>query len=107
MIEIKNIFSEIPTDLSQEIFHDIIKNNNFKLEKIISTGQSTPAGQWLEEAQNEWVILLKGSAELLFENNMQKIKLKPGDYLFIPSYTKHRVETTDKEKETIWLALHY
>ena len=106
MIEIKNIFSDLPSELSQEIFQNILNDNNFKIERIISKGQSTPFGQWLEQELNEWVILLQGSAELLFEENMQKIKLRPGDYLFIQSHTKHRVEATDKEKETIWLAFH-
>ncbi len=53
------------------------------------------------------MILLKGSAVLLFKENDDFINLKPGDYINIPRYKEHRVESTDKEVETIWLAIQY
>jgi len=52
------------------------------------------------------VILLKGSAKLLFENDEQII-LSEGAYISIPAHKKHHVEWTDSETETIWLAIFY
>ncbi len=105
-ISIKNIFEKIPASLNEEFYEDIITSGNFKLERIVSEGQSTPENFWYDQDKNEFVILIRGSAELLFEND-EKIKLKPGDYLIIPAHKKHRVLKTDTTQKTFWLALHY
>jgi cupin 2 domain-containing protein len=34
------------------------------------------------------------------------ITLTAGDYLLIPARTRHRVEWTALDKETLWLAVH-
>jgi hypothetical protein len=39
-----------------------------KIERIISQGQASPPGFWYDQAWNEWVIVLKGSATLQFED---------------------------------------
>ena len=57
--------------------------------------------------KNEWVMVLKGSAGLRLENDKEIIKMMPGDYINIPAHCKHRVEWTDPDIETIWLAIHY
>ena len=33
--------------------------------------------------------------------------LKRGDYLHIPAHARHRVEWTDQDGPTIWIAVHY
>jgi cupin 2 domain-containing protein len=33
--------------------------------------------------------------------------MKTGDFINIPAHQKHRVEWTEPEEETIWLAIHY
>ena len=106
-MDLKNIFTEIPNELPTEIFEEIIRNNSFKLERIISKGHTTPKGTWYDQDKNEWVVLLKGSAGLFIEGKKQATALKPGDYIYIPAHVRHRVEWTDPEEETIWLALHF
>ncbi len=103
----RNIFRNIPEKISDEIFEKILENNNVRIERIISKGHSTPKDFWYDQEENEWVILLKGSAEILFKNNSVIIHLKVGDYLNINSHVKHRVEYTDPNIETIWLAVFY
>ncbi len=105
-VDIKNIFSGIKNQSPEEIFETIIKTNQFKIERIISSGQSTDKEKWYDQDVDEWVILLKGSACLLFENNKEVI-MNPGDYINIPAHQKHRVEWTDSNEETIWLVVHY
>ena len=107
MLDGGNIFSKIPTNIPDEIFEDVIVGQTWRVERIISQGHSTPKGTWLCQDINEWVILLKGSAGLLFEDVDELIVLKPGDYVTITAHTKHRVEWTDDTQETIWLAVHY
>ncbi len=101
-----NIFSEIPVDLQDEIFEDIIKTDNLKIERIISNGHTSPKTGWYESEQNEWVIVLKGKAVLSFENS-EDVKLNAGDYINIVAFTKHKVSWTLPNAETIWLAIHY
>lgn len=103
----KNIFSNIQTDLTQEAFEEIIRNKSFKLERIISKGHATPEGEWYDQDKNEWVMLLKGSAGLFIEGEKEARTLQPGDYMYIHAHVRHRVEWTDPEEETIWLALHF
>ncbi len=106
-MKIENIFSEYEISKSHEILETLLKSGNFKLERIISSGQATPKGEWLCQKLNEWVILLSGKAGLSFEDEECILDLFPGDYIHIPANTRHRVEWTNKNQKTIWLALHY
>ncbi len=106
-MELKNIFNRIPKDIPNEIFEEIVSSKRCRIQRIISKGQSTSDGQWYDQDQAEWVILLQGSAGLLFEGSDNLINLQPGDYLHIPANAKHRVEWTDQNQETIWLAVRY
>jgi cupin 2 domain-containing protein len=102
-----NIFSEIPDLVKDEIFETLLKTAHLDLERIISSGQATPPGQWYDQPTDEWVILLKGRAGLLFEGQKEVMVLHPGDYVHILAHQRHRVEWTDGEQKTVWLALHY
>lgn len=102
-----NIFSGIPDQLPEEIFEYILKKENIIIERIISNGHITTAGQWYDQSNDEWVILLQGQAILLFEEHQKRVTLNPGDYLLIPAHTRHSVEWTVPEFSTIWLAIHF
>ena len=106
-MDIKNIFSDIQKHVPDEILENILQTDQFKIERIISRGHSTADGKWYDQDRNEWVMVLKGSAGLLFEGNDKAVIMKTGDYINIPAHRKHRVEWTEPEEETIWLAVHY
>ncbi len=106
-MDIKNIFSNIQNQTPDEILETIIQTHQFKIERIISRGHATTKGEWYNQDKNEWVIVLKGNAGLLFEGDSERVIMKAGDYINIPAHRKHRVEWTDPEEETIWLAVHY
>ena len=100
-----NLF-QLPAKLpNEEIFELLVSANNILIERIISIGQTTPEGEWLEQERDEWVILLQGKAELTYFDHFQ-IQLKAGDYLLIPAHQKHRVSYTSVEPPCIWLAIH-
>ena len=105
-MKIDSIFKNIPEFLPQEIFDVLVKSKDFQLERIVSCGQVTDSG-WLNQDIDEWVILISGAARILFEGESNPIELFSGDYLNIPANTRHRVEWTDPEMKTVWLALHY
>jgi cupin 2 domain-containing protein len=51
------------------------------------------------------VIVLKGSATLRFADEPATRALD--DYVFILARKRHRVEWTDPQQATIWLAVHF
>ena len=50
--------------------------------------------------------LISGSAGLLIEGESEPRILRPGGYVEIPPHARHRVEWTDTDQPTVWLALH-
>jgi cupin 2 domain-containing protein len=107
MCGIKNLFAKIPDFVPQEVIEVLLKTDTFRLERIISHGQATAAGEWLHQVADEWVLLLKGSAGLRFEGDSEMHIMRPGDSLYIPAHLRHRVEWTESAGKTVWLALHY
>jgi cupin 2 domain-containing protein len=101
-----NIFAAIPEQISEELCACIFKRDNVYIERIVSKGHITTAGQWYDQAWDEWVILLQGQATLAYEQDQQTVHLTAGDYLLIPAHTRHRVEWTPPGINTVWLAVH-
>lgn len=106
-MNVGNIFSNIPKAIQDELFETLAETGHCKIERIVSTGHSTPDTYWYNQEKNEWVMILKGSAGLLFEGISETFVMKAGDYVNIPAHSKHRVQWTDPKEETIWLAIHY
>jgi cupin 2 domain-containing protein len=103
----KHFFADIPDELKEELIETILHTYNFRIERIVSKGHRSKEGFWYDQSENEWVILLKGGATLCFENQSQAINMNPGDYLHIEKHVRHRVEWTNPDEETIWLAVYY
>jgi cupin 2 domain-containing protein len=104
---LSNLFAEIPEILSQELFEPLLRTGAFTLERIVSAGHATAPGEWYDQDRDEWVVLLAGSAGLLFEDEAEVRVLHPGDHVLIPARRRHRVEWTESGVKTVWLALHY
>ncbi len=100
-----NLFEDLPGRLPQEVSETLAEAPGVRIERIVSHGQASPDGFWYDQAQNEWVILLKGAAQLRLENEL--VRLKPGDYVNIPAHLQHRVDWTAPDETTVWLAVHY
>ena len=102
-----NLYEKIPEKLPKELFTALVKKNSLKIERIVSRKHITQKGRWYNQDKNEFVLVIKGSAELTFMKNKkhERIKMKKGDYINIPTHLKHRVDKTDKE--TIWLTVFY
>jgi cupin 2 domain-containing protein len=101
-----NLFECLIESASEE-FETLLETGHLKLERIISGGRAAQPGEWYDQDKDEWVVLLKGSAGLSFEDGENTVVMKPGDYIHIPARRRHRVEWTDPTQKTIWLALHF
>lgn len=100
-----NLF-EIPyIPENAEISEALLPDKGILIEKIVSAGQASPPGFWYDQDRDEWVVLLQGLARLEWEDGRMK-DMEPGDWIFIPSHEKHRVDWVSDEKECIWLAVH-
>lgn len=78
------------------------------IERIVSTGQTSPEGFWYDDPREEWVVLLAGAAALEFEaQGSVRHGMLPGDYVHIPPHCRHRVAWTDPALPTVWLAVYF
>ena len=102
----KNVYAVTPDSSDKERFEELLKTNEVTIERIVSAGHRSPESGWYDQENNEWVLILQGSATLAFEDQ-NSIVLNEGDYINIPSHTKHKVTWTEPDRETIWLAIHY
>jgi cupin 2 domain-containing protein len=102
-----NLFAGVPAILPSEEFTTLLQAPNVRIERIVSHGHASPLDFWYDQPQGEWVIVLEGSAGVLFEGEAAPRVLKRGDYLHIPPHARHRVAWTDRNEPTIWLAVHY
>ena len=74
-----------------------------RVERIISHGHVTPDNEWYDQEQDEWVLVLEGSATLGFADGSERT-LSRGESLFLPRHLKHRVLFSSTP--CFWLAVH-
>lgn len=101
-----NVFSGVMPNRAAEVFTTLLAEREVRIERIVSMGQGTRPGVWLDQPQGEWVLLLEGSAALEIEGESGIRQLGPGDYIWLPPRRRHRVAWTDAGRTTVWLAVH-
>lgn len=99
------IFTDIPAQLPIELCQTLFSKPTIRIERIVSKGHCSAENEWYDQNQDEWVILLQGEARLTFAQSAP-VDLKSGDYLLIPAHCRHRVEWTNPDIESVWLAIH-
>ena len=91
----------------QEHSQLLLGPGQLRLELIHSCEFANPPGFWYDQVESEWVLLLQGQAQLRFADEAQARSLKAGDSLLITPGRRHRVEATDPDPGTRWLALFW
>jgi len=103
-----NLFTGLPrSTLENEQFCELLARPGLRIERIVSNGQASPEGFWYDQPDGEWVTLLQGEALLRFADEPEARRLRAGDFVNIAPRRRHRVDWTDPEQPTIWLAIHY
>ena len=95
-----NLFRDAAPPAQGERFDELLRHRQLVVERIVSSAAITPTDY--VQAQDEWVLLVRGEAELRVAGELRT--LKAGDYVFLPAGTPHRVERT--QAGTLWLAVH-
>jgi cupin 2 domain-containing protein len=100
-----NLFDDLPVAAGGEVSTELLARDGVRIERIVSTGQSTPPDKPYRQSHDEWVLLLAGSAGLCIEGEVER-NLRPGDHVLIAAGRAHWVTWTSKNEPTIWLAIH-
>ena len=99
-----NIF-DLPQPLpNQEVIDDLVTAEGVRIERIVSSGQTTDTDEWYDQDRDEWVLLIQGVAVLEYENG-GKLRLNAGDHLLIPAHRRHRVDFTSENPPCIWITV--
>ena len=102
-----NLLFPLPDARAAEYVAALFTRPGLRLERIVSLGQASPPGFWYDQPEGEWVLLLAGAARLRFADETEARLLGPGDWLDIAPHRRHRVDWTDPENPTVWLAVSY
>ena len=97
-----NIFDIGNLPLTEEIVEILSENEDVKIERIISAGQTT---DWMSDTRKEFVILGQGRATIQFENG--KVDMSDGDTLLIEARRWHKVSYTSREPHCIWICIYF
>ena len=108
MIKTGNLRSGLPArPLPDEVVDPLVERQGLRIERIVSTGQATPEGQWYDQDSDELVVVVDGAARLSIEGENEERELGEGDWILLPAHCRHRVTWTRAEPPTVWLAVHF
>lgn len=88
---------------SEEIVTELLRREGVRLERIVSTGQTT---DWYDQEEGEYVILLDGIAEITLADG-SLLRLTAGETLLLPPHLRHRVSYTSIDPACVWLCVFW
>lgn len=96
-MEVFNLFDHIKFSDLEEIEEGIFENEKVRALRTMSLNQVTG---FMVQDEDEFVILMDGLASI--ETESEVVRMKKGDFLFIPKGLRHRVIDQDK---ALWFCL--
>jgi cupin 2 domain-containing protein len=101
-----NLLRDLPVAGAGEVIERLAGSGGVRIERIVSHGDCSPDGFWYDQDEAEFVLVLAGAAQLRFADGAVS-RLKPGDWIDIAPHRRHRVDWTDPQQPTVWLAVFY
>ena len=101
-----SLLRDLPAAGHGEIVERLAGNKAVRIERIVSRGEASPEGFWYDQEEAEFVLVLAGAARLAFADGAE-IALGPGDWIDVAPHRRHRVDWTDPDQPTVWLAVFY
>ena len=95
-----DLFADAAPPATGERFETLLRHGALHVERIVSSAEPDPG--LYEQAQDEWVVLLRGEATV--EVAGARRSLRAGEHVFLPAGTPHRVLQTSAG--ALWLAVH-
>ena len=103
----RNLLEGTAPAAGEEWVEVLVQTPAWSLERIHSCGSSSPPGFWYDQEENEWIMVLRGSATIEFADEAEPRDLCVGDSVLIEAHRRHRVVATDPAPGTLWLALFW
>lgn len=104
MTKLRTLY-ELPNSKLKKELIELIADGDAIVERIISTGQTSPEDFYYDQEKDELVFLIDGEATLHFEETGD-LTMHKGDYILIKAHERHKVTYTSSEPPCIWLAIH-
>lgn len=95
-----NVFADARPPATGERFETLVRHGRLEVERIVSS--ATPEAGTYVQAQDEWVLLVRGDADLTVGG--MRVTLEAGDHLFLAAGVPHTVERTSEG--ALWVAVH-
>ncbi len=99
-----NLFDNLEARGISEDCRDLFVSGGVRIERIVSRGHVSPPGFWYEQKTGEWVAVLGGEALLEWEDG-RSLRMKAGEWVYLPPLERHRVAWTAPGQPTVWLAV--
>ena len=97
-----DLLAGIPERLPDELTEVLAQAGPVRVERILSDGHASPPGFWYDQAEDEFVVVVRGGAVLEVEGGRRQ-ELTAGQWVHLPAGLRHRVART--EPGTVWLAV--
>lgn len=93
-----NLYEYVLPGKGEETVDTLLRDNGVRIERIVSNEARTG---WYDQAEDEWVVLLEGTAELQIEE--ERVVLQRGDTLLLKAHRRHRVLACSQN--ALWLTV--
>ena len=101
-----NLLANIPTALTEEIVQVLVESPGVRIERIVSRGQTTARGNWYDQPDQEWVLLLQAQRGCALPIKTNQSRWGPATMsTFQP--TASIGSNGPANQPTIWLAIHF
>jgi cupin 2 domain-containing protein len=87
---VTNLLNDLPARADAEIVTEVLSRKDVRIERIVSHGQFTPPDKPHRQDNDEWVLILAGSAGVRIEGESERY-LRPGDHMLIAANRAHWV----------------
>ena len=101
------LLSAVLLSPGEERIEELLRRPGLRIERIVSMQAASPPDFWYDQDWDEWVAVLAGCGTLLFADGPERVALQAGEAMLIAAHCRHRVESTDPDNATIWLAIHF
>lgn len=102
-----SLFAACPEARAAEVAALLAGGVGARVERIVSHGQASPPGFWYDQEEAEFVAVIAGRARLRIEGEAAAREMGAGDWIVLPPRCRHRVDWTDPDQPTVWLAVFY
>ena len=62
-----NLLADLPNAAGGEVLEILLARDGRRIERIVSHDPATAAGEWYDQDDDEWVVVLQGAARIEIE----------------------------------------